>query len=334
MPNPVPVPAPGAPAQGRGAVTLQRLLVPLDGSRLAECVLPIVISLAQHLRSRLTLLHVMERAAPTTVHGERHLTGVAEAEAYLAAVASRCPPGISVDRHVHPNKEGDVARSIIDHAADLGADLIILSTHGRGGARRVLFGSVAQLVLRGGTRPVLLNRPPDAGAPGEAGAGQAGAWELSRVLVPTDGSPSSEDAIPMAVALAGAYGAEVHLLRIVPTLQTIPGERASTALLVPTATAVSLEIEEEEARRTLEAMASGIRAQGVRAQAAVGRGEPAQGVLDGALRVNADLVIMATHGRTGLDAVVTGSVASRIAGRFPRPLLLIRSERSDGRGGS
>ena len=316
-------------ARSEGAVALQRLLVPLDGSRLAESALPAAISLAQHLRSRLVLLHVMERSAPTTVHGERHLTAVAEAEAYLAAVASRCPPGLPVDRHVHPNEEGDVARSIIDHAADLGAGLIILSTHGRGGARRVLFGSVAQQVLRGGTRPVLLNRPPDAGTPGEAGAGQAGAWELARVLVPLDGSPSSEDALPMAVALAGAYGAEVHLLRIVPTLQTIPGERASTARLVPTATQVSLEIEEEEAGRALEAIASMIRAQGVQARPAVGRGEPAQGVLDGALRLNADLVIMATHGRTGLDAVLSGSVASRIAAKFPRPLLLVRSARSD-----
>ncbi|HYM91185.1 MAG TPA: universal stress protein [bacterium] len=60
----------------------------------------------------------------------------------------------------------------------------------------------------------------------------------------------------------------------------------------------------------------------------MGAGEPAQDVLDGALRVNADLLIMATHGRTGLDAVFSGSVASRIGGRFPGPLLLVRSERA------
>ncbi len=315
--------ATGTPAQPEARVTLRRLLVPLDGSRLAECVLPAAVSLAEHLPAHLTLLHVLERAARPTVHGERHLTAVTEAEAYLAAVAGRCPPGTLADSHVHPNEEGDVAKSITDHAADLGADLIILCTHGGGGARRVLFGSVAQQVLRRGTRPVLLVRPPEGSAPGASES-----WNVERVLVPLDGSPPAEDALPIALAVARAYGAEVHLLRIVPTLTTIPGERASAALLVPTATAASLEIEEEEARRGLLALASRIRGEGIRATAAVGRGEPAQGVLDAALRAQVDVVIMATHGRTGLDAVLSGSVASRIAAKFPRPLLLVRSTHS------
>jgi nucleotide-binding universal stress UspA family protein len=317
------VSAQGAPIPRDARVVLERLLVPLDGSRLAECVLPAAISLARHLRARLTLLHVMERAAPPTVHGDRHLTGVAEADAYLVEITSRCAPGGAVDRHVHPNEEGDVAKSITDHASDLGADLVVLSTHGGGGARRVLFGSVAQQVLHRGTRPVLLVRPPDAGAEGAAQP-----WSVGRVLVPLDGSPPSEDALPIAVSVAQAYGAKVHLLRIVPTLTTIPGERASAARLVPTAAVASLEIEEAEAGKALEAVASRIRQGGTRASAVVGRGEPAQGVLEGALRIQTDLVIMATHGRTGLDAVLSGSVASRIAAKFPRPLLLVRSPRS------
>jgi len=179
--------------------TLERLLVPLDGSRLAESVLPPAISLARHLRARLMLLHVIERSAPPTVHGDRHLTGVAEAEAYLMEIASRCGPGVAVDRHVHPNEEGNVAKSITDHAADLGVDLIVLSTHGGGGARRVLFGSVAQQVLHLGTRPVLLVRPPDGGA-----VEAAAPWNLGRVLVPLDGSPASEDALPVSLAVGGA----------------------------------------------------------------------------------------------------------------------------------
>jgi nucleotide-binding universal stress UspA family protein len=310
----------GTPVPGPARATLERLLVPLDGSHLAECVLPPAISLARHLRARLMLLHVMERSAPPTVHGDRHLTGVAEAEAYLREVTSRVGPGVAVDRHVHPNKEGDVAKSITDHAADLGVDLIVLSTHGGGGARRVLFGSVAQQVLHLGTRPVLLVRAPDIGV-----VDAAAPWNVSRVLVPLDGSPASEDALPVSLAVAGAYGAEVHLLRIVPTLTTIPGERASAARLVPTAAMASLEIEEAEAKKALEAIASRIRDGGIRARAVVGRGEPAQGVLEGAVRIQADLVVMATHGRTGLDAVLSGSVASRIAAKFPRPLLLVRS---------
>jgi nucleotide-binding universal stress UspA family protein len=321
-PNLVIVSVSGTPAPREASVALQRILVPFDGSRLAESVLPAAFSLAQHLPARLTLLHVMERAAPMTVHGERHLTAASEAEAYLAEVASRRPVQVQIDQHVHPNKEGDVAKSIIEHAADLEADLVILSAHGRGGARRVLFGSVAQLVLHGGTRPVLLIRPPDAIAPGPAAP-----WDVGRILIPLDGSAPSEDALPTAVAVAAAYGAEIHLVRIVPTLGTIPGERASAARLVPTAALVSLEIEGEEAAKALEAVASRIREGGMRAFPVVGRGEPAQGVLEAALRLRADLVVMATHGRTGLDAVLSGSVASRIAAKFPRPLLLVRSAR-------
>jgi len=268
------------------------------------------------------LLHVMERGAPSTVHGDHHLSGVAEAEAYLAAVTARCPAGLQIDGHVHPNEEGDVARSITDHAAGLAADLIVLSTHGGGGIRGILFGSVAQQVLRGGTRPVLLVRPR-AAAPDVPD----GSWSVRRVLVPLDGSLPSEDALPISVTVAGAYGAELHLLQIVPTLTTIPGERASAARLVPTAAAASLEIEEGEARARLELIASRIRGAGVHVWAVVGRGEPAQGLLDGALRIPADLIVMATHGRTGLAAVLSGSVASRIAARFPHPLLLVRSTR-------
>ena len=94
---------------------------------------------------------------------------------------------------------------------------------------------------------------------------------------------------------------------------------------MPTAAVASLEIEEEEARKALETIASAIREGAIRALPVVRRGEPAQGVLEEALRIRADLVIMATHGRTGLDAVLSGSVASRIAAKFPRPLLLVRS---------
>jgi nucleotide-binding universal stress UspA family protein len=304
---------------------LKRLLVPLDGSRLAEVVLPVAASLAAHLQAKLTLLTVMERGAPATVHGERHITGAAEAEAYLREVANRCTtPGVAIEWHVHPNEEGDVAKSIIDHAADLEADLIILCTHGSGGARRVLFGSVAQQVLRGGTRPVLLIRPLEGQLPGIAAE-----WDLQRLLVPLDGGRPSQAALPVARALGRAYGADVFLLRVVPTLATITGERASTARLVPTATAVSLDLEEREAKVALEAIASQLRAAGARASVLIRRGEPAQEVLAVALRMDAELIVMATHGRAGLDAVFSGSVASRVGAKFPRGLLLVRAGRND-----
>ncbi len=304
-------------------VVLKRLLIPLDGSRLAESVLPMGLSLAIHLRARVTLLHVMERSARAIVHGDRHLTVASEADRYLADVAARFrAEGVEVECHVHPNLEGDVPKSIVDHAADLAADLVILATHGAGGARRVLFGSVAQQVLRRGDRPVLLIRPP------EGPAAEAAKPDLRLLLVPLDGQPAAEAALPVAAVLARAYGAELVLLRIVPTLATITGERASTARLVPTATAASLDLEEGEARVYMQDLANRLRAGGLQVSAAVGRGEPAQGLLDGAARAGVGMIVMATHGRAGLDAVFSGSVASRIVARFPHPILLVRAPRA------
>src|SRR6185437_12460793 len=96
---------------------------------------------AERLGARVTLLHVLERNAPATIHGERHLTDVAAAEAYLRGVASRFADlGIPVEIHAHPSPEGDVAASIGAHAAEVTdtATLIVLCTHGQGGPRVAL----------------------------------------------------------------------------------------------------------------------------------------------------------------------------------------------------
>lgn len=310
-------------AIGGEQVVLKRLLIPLDGSRLAECVLPVGRSLAVHLHARLTLLHVMERSARATVHGDRHLTLAAEAERYLADVAARVrAEGVEVECHVHPNQENDVPQSIVDHATDLAADLVILATHGAGNARRVLFGSAAQQVLRRGDRPVLLIRPP------EGQVVHTAQPEFHRLLVPLDGQPSAEAALPIAGAVTRAYGAELFLLRMVPTLATITGERVGTARLVPTATAASLDLEEGEALTNMQKLADRLRAGGLRVSAGVARGDPAQGLLDGAARAGVEMIVMATHGRAGIDAVFSGSVASRIVARFPRPILLVQAPRT------
>jgi nucleotide-binding universal stress UspA family protein len=85
----------------------RRVFVPLDGSRLAESALPAAVELAKHLGARTTLFHALERSAPATVHGERHLTAEAEAAAYLAEVASwMARRGITVDTHLDAQTDG------------------------------------------------------------------------------------------------------------------------------------------------------------------------------------------------------------------------------------
>lgn len=293
----------------------RHLLIPLDGSRLAQSVLPAAQALAYRLGSSVTLLHVIEQRPPSDVHGERHLATAGDAEAYLRALAGEALAGVPVEVHVHSPGDADVATSVTRHANELRADLIVLCTHGGGGARELLFGSVAQQVLGRGTVPVLLIRPE--------GAGQA--FTCARIVVPLDGSPPSEAALPVAEALARAFGGRLVLLTVVPTLATVPTDRAPAALLLPGATSASLEIEEEETRAYLEGLAARLRAGSLEAEALVGRGDPAWGVVEVADRIGADLIVMATHGRSGMSAVWAGSVATRIVARCRRPILLVRA---------
>src|SRR5947209_8711567 len=123
-----------------------RLLVPLDGSHLAESVLPVVERLAMCAGATIVLLHVVERGAPSAVHGERHLTSVDDATPYLEELAAglRERAHTAVEAHAHSAPEGDVAGSIVNHSGELQTDLIVLCTHGKGTMRDLLFGRIAQ----------------------------------------------------------------------------------------------------------------------------------------------------------------------------------------------
>jgi nucleotide-binding universal stress UspA family protein len=298
-----------------------RFLVPLDGSRLAESVLPVAQQMASRFHARMTLLHIMEEHPPTVIHGERHLTGVAQAQAYLAEIALRLQSSaLPVEIHVHQDKEDNVARSIVQHAQEMNADLVIMCTHGHGGLRELLFGSNAQQALQRGTQSILLLFPREDGS--------VPPFHLQRILVPLDGSSAHEPALPAAITLARTLGAELHLVLVIPTLATLSGEQAVTGLLLPLTMRAVLDLSQQDAADYLEQAVARCRAEGVAARAEVLRGDIVPAVLGLAERLNVDLIVLASHGRTGLDALLTGSVAARITGRRIRPLLLVRAEKS------
>lgn len=298
-----------------------RFLVPLDGSRLAESVLPAVQYVASRFHAQVTLLHIVEQHPPAVIHGERHLTDVAQAQAYLEEIAiSLRSSDIPVEIHVHQEKEDDVAHSIVQHSQELNADLVIMCTHGQGGLRELLFGSKAQQALQQGTRSILLlfPREDDSVLP----------FKLQRILVPLDGTTAHEPALPMATMLARTFGAQLHLVLVIPTLATLSGERAVSGLLLPSTTRALLDLSQQDAADYLEQAIARCYAEGVVAHAEVLRGDTVPVVLGLAERLNVDLIVLASHGRTGLDALFTGSVAPRIAGRRIRPLLLVRAGQS------
>ena len=294
-----------------------RFLVPLDGSRLAESVLPVVQQMASSFHAQVTLLHIVEQHPPAAIHGERHLTEVAQAQAYLEEIAVGLrSSGILVEIHVHQEKEDNVASSIVQHFQELNADLVIMCTHGHGGLRELLFGSKAQQALQQGTQSILLlfPREDDSILP----------FKLQSILVPLDGTAAHEPALPMAMMIARTFGAELHLVLVIPTLATLSGDQSVSGLLLPSTTRALLDLSQQDAADYLEEVIARCQAEGVVAHAEVLRGDIVPEVLGLAERLNVDLIVLASHGRTGLDALFTGSVASRIAGRKIRPLLLVR----------
>jgi nucleotide-binding universal stress UspA family protein len=295
---------------------LKQVLVPLDGSHLAEAALPPAAYLAEKLSARVTLVHIIERDTPQVIHNDRHLADPEEARTYLDEVAhSTFPAELQIREHVHASETTDVARGIVDHTAELGSDLIVMCTHGQGGLRDILLGSIAQQVVALGTIPVLLIRP--------MGIGEQRPFSCRKLLVPVDGMPGHEQGLRIAVELAHACEAELHLLLVVPTLSTLSGNYAATGRFLPGATTEVLELSQHGAADYLRRQVSELQAQGLAANAEIGRGEPVTTIIDKACNTAADLIVMSTHGKAGLDAFWSGSVAPKVSSRSRLPLLLV-----------
>lgn len=297
-----------------------RLLVPLDGSKLAESALSAAVEVSRRLAAGVTLYHAVERSAPATVHGDRHLTLPAEVEGYLAGVAAWfAERGVAAATRSDA-EAGDVASRIAAAASREGADLVVLCRHGSGGLRGLLFGRVAQQVLQRGTVPVLLVPPSP--------AGREQAFRCHRIVVPLDGSQTAEVAMPVALSMAAGFQAEVLLAMVVPTVETISGERAAATRLMPTAAAAVLDTEAADAVDYLDALARPLATRGSPVHTSVERGEPVRTLLDVTAARDINLIVMATHGRSGVGAVWAGSVAQRIIAQSTRPVLLVRIPRA------
>lgn len=297
----------------------ERIVVPLDGSQLAETVLPVVVSLGRKLNAQVILLHALERDAPREVHGEKHLTNEDEAAQYLSEIEKRFFQGyIRVESHVHTSEVEDVAESIVEHIAEFKPGLIAMCTHGRSGLRTRLFGSIAQKVVTAGRTPVLLVDP--------AKFDPVARYQCERMLVPMDGDPEHEGGLPAAQALAKACKASLDLLLVVPTAQTLSGEPAATAILLPGATRAVLDISLEHAQEYLGKKVEAIQSAGFQARANLLRGDPAASIVSASQDLNSDLIVLATHGKQSMQAFWEGSISPKIITQSSVPVLLVPVE--------
>ena len=291
------------------------LLVPLDGSKLAESVLPVVRRLAEGLGCAVKLLHVIEKRPPSSIHGDRHLQNVEGAERYLALITERLKGwGLSVSSHVHEVPQGDVPRCIAEHAEELEQDLIVLCKHGSGGLKRFVFGTNAEQVLTHGRTPVALIETDENGRAPDFGP--------RSIIALMDLTSHSEPVLTACSELAMIFEAKLHLLYVVPTSGSVRPEEIPGGRLVPQTTRMLLDLETEQTSVRLKEQLQLLISRNIEASGSVDRGDAEPAVVGAAAARQADMVVMATRGMAGIGAFWAKDLVPRICSGYDGALLL------------
>lgn len=282
----------------------KKILVPLDGSDLAEGVLIYISELAAKFSSQVDLIGIF-------VETDRTLDRLYKA--YLDKVTVNLQGEGIKDRA--SLLYGSPAEEILDYAERSGIDLIAMTTYGRSGITRWLMGSVAEKVVKGAKSPVLLVRSKLAEeyAPLEKAM-------FKRILIPLDGSEFGEAALNHAEALAVEMKASVILLHVNPPPTTL----METALLGSTGKDVLEELR-TAGKDYLAGVGKRLKEKGIDTEQEVATGDPAERILEYAKENDVSLIAMSTHGRTGLARWTLGSVADKVIHGAEAPVLLVRA---------
>lgn len=294
--------------------------MPLDGSPVAEQAIPIALAIAERSGSKVKLvlvhqpLHPLLLMEPGQLYARTELAMQKADREYLRTQAGRLRErmGRALSSAV---LKGPIALTLAGYVREIGADLVVMTTHGRGGVRRAWLGSVADQLIRTVEVPVLLVRS-------EGKDSTAGSFNPVEMLVPLDGSPLAEAALQPAAALARLWDAEISLVQIVqPVILAI-----DPALPLPSAYDEQLTIMQRDAAQDyLRDIAERLREQGVKASGvAVLGGGTAATLLELARPERVGLIAMATHGRGGVRRIVLGSVADKLVRAAAVPVLVVR----------
>jgi nucleotide-binding universal stress UspA family protein len=271
------------------------VVVPLDGSELAERALPYAVRFAAERGGRLVLVRVALGPPPTGLDwGRQHLAAMPEAKAYLAGVAKKVAMRVPVRTAPvcgHPADE------ILATVKQFAADSIVMATHGRTGLAHLLYGSVAEAVLSRSPVPVFVvnARPGEAAAPPFNSAS-------ARVMVPLDGSAFAEAVLPAALEIVGDAG-ELVLTSVAEP----PHHDYLTRIQA------GLRQQRPDLHVTLDGRT----------------GDAAAGITIAEVALGADLVVMATHGRIGLRRALKGSVSGEVLATGSVPVVLVSPAASE-----
>lgn len=292
------------------------VMVPLDGSLFSEKALPLAITVARRMGARLHLVRV--RTSPLLIAHD-------DSDAYIrriaASIESQLPDNVTswvltdeLGALQYPPPAPDaIARVLAKHAREH-ADVIIMSTHGRGGAQRAWLGSIADGLLRIAPRPLLLVRPRDVKFTVATNVDRS----INHILIPLDGSEAAEKAIPPASELAASFGARITLLRVTSplALQLSSDPADGYPLVDPTA------LSRRAALQSLNAAAAQLREAGITVKAHVVEAlSPAPAIEDFASSHGVDLIALTTTGAGSLRRMLLGSVADHVIRKGGTPVL-------------
>ena len=305
------------------------ILVPLDGSPLSEYALPAACDIARRSGAALRLVHVHMRATPDPNYVEglpvidegMQSLGKDHERAYLERIRDRIIAEqdlrvtIAIRDPVRDvGRDVTIADALVAEAAATNTDPVVMTTHGRGGLARFWLGSVADALVRMSPVPVLSLHPSEPIPPIDQPS------VFRHILIPLDGSVLAEQILEPALALGDLTRATYTLLHIVEPF-VLPG-------YAPLAQAGQLDAQMTQAalaerQRYLDDLAQRLRAGGRQVHTrTLLAASPAVGILDAVQAQNADLIALATHGRSGLARLLIGSVADKVRRGADMPVLL------------
>lgn len=295
----------------------QNVLVPLDGSAFAESALALACDLTRRGGGGLELVTVHE-PVPAFAQADWEASSREWSENYLEEVSRRLgEAGCSATTIV---LTGGVALKLEERAEEVGADLLVMATHGRGPLSRAWLGSVADHFVRHSPCPVLLVTPSS-----DEAADLRGPKDVGKILVPLDGSEFSEGVLDHAAGLADLFDASLTLVQVI----AYPLEIASPYL--PHTVQMNQKVVEEAkagAVAHLDRVAAALEERGTAVETlALVDSQAGHGILEAADRIDADLIAMATHARTGVSRAFLGSTADKVVRGAHRPVFLYRPGR-------
>ena len=276
-------------ARSEDEISFENIVVPLDGSISAEHALSLAQFLGHTHKSRLTLVSVDQTAGQLEAEtsGDRQK----DLQTYLTRLTAQMKlTGLDANFTIG---SGSAADAISTLAHDLGADLIVMSTQGRSGMERLFVGNVASRIIKLADTPVLLIRPTE--------EWKSRTSEFKRLLVSLDGSVDAEQVLGHVMVLARQFESEILLL-------SVPEAEAETPRL----------------QQYLESVAVALRNRGLKVRTIVTGSGPARTIVSMSESESVDLIMMATHGRGGIErGVLIGSVADRVVQSTQCPVFLL-----------